>query len=271
MTNLRLGKSFDVLWTAMSLVGYSPVGDDILDAANFVVTLGEDAVAQFRAEIETLRDYADAAGLTSAIREDLVRKGNGKEVSDDLVQRSIELLACAGPSYFERALAVPVNEGCNEISLVCALAEAAAGRRGTVDPATFSGTMVPVRSNGRSPWILASVGLGVGYSTESPPFSDDHFLTRFYKSAAVSSQTTLWQDLRKNLGIRHLEIVLEFWPGGRGPTESRVIRRSSTRLEVQMRRDIPPLEPDLRLLGDSLAWDVMKTAYELLTSPNLGT
>jgi len=259
-----------LFWTALSLAGGSPLADDIADTAAYVTSLGPLPVAQFEKELRRLHEQADAAGLSSTIRAALIEHG-AEEVTDDLVQRSVERLAIANSSYFERGLSDPtsvVGQGCNEIRLRVALERAAGGQVGTVDPSAFSPQMIPLRRDGWSPWISILTGVGVGLRINSLPFSDPYFLSRFSKQAAIASQTSSWQELRRDLQIRELNIVLEFWPDGTVPDAEDLgaRRRSSTRIETRIVKELPPLKHDLRRQGDEIAQEVLAEAHDILTS-----
>jgi len=240
------------------------VQQSLLDAATFLRSLGGDAVTQFREELTHLHRRAEAAGLTAVIRA-TAEKQTSVEPEDDLVRRSVERLVIAGSGYFERALAGPgemADEGAAEISFAQAFELAASGHTGAVEPARFSGVMVPLRENGWAPWITTWVR--VGRDSDSPPFSDPYFVARFMKAAAVASQEGRWQDLRGALRIRAVDIDVGISPSEADANDPHVARRGST-IDVQVNFALPPLGPDLRVLGDALAQSVMETTYESLT------
>ncbi|KRB75114.1 hypothetical protein ASE01_17295 [Nocardioides sp. Root190] len=259
------------LWTAVSLAGGMNRDEDIADIGAFVASLGLRSVATFKDEVRKLHTVAAESGLRNEVEQLFSRRGGKTTFDPSSVDRAVEYLALAGRKTFshkmdERNL---YQAGAEVLGLGFAEAVDHPGRVvGTVDPMLFSGKAASLQRDG-SPWIRVDLGFAGGADVQDWPFMSDEFLLRVFKAAAICSQQRLWQELRKELGRRSIDVVVLWCPPGVDSGFPHEISRPSRQaLEIGVRRDVPSpaAQPSAAEAGNQEAREIMSEVHERLTA-----
>jgi len=263
-------RELQVLWVAVSLTGYSARQEDIDDALDFVVSMGDQGIAQFLEELLLLHELADTTGLSATLASVLGRD-SAQAAAPESVRLSIEDLATTGLNFFASCVENPqlvTAAGLLDRPLRESLQRRIHAQAGVLPETTKFENVAPLRADG-TPWLTTTLGVGVGIGVNRDwPFNDEYFASRFEKAAACCSQDRAWLDLRRTLRCQEVDVTVEYWRNLGSADEPWVKRLDAKTIEVFVPRALP-LERgggDALVFGAEEADKVMAQVWDLASS-----